>query len=38
MPENWTVLRLHWEYSHATGAVLALCLIVYSALAWRPEG
>ena len=40
-PENWTVLRLHWEYSHATSAVivvLALCLIVYSALAWRPEG
>ena len=40
MPDNWAALRLQWEYSHAASAaivVLALCLIVCSALAWHPE-
>jgi hypothetical protein len=32
---NWTTLRMHWEYAHATNAVLtfiALCLLTWSAV------
>ena len=35
---NWTTLRLHWEYAHATNAVLtfvALCLLTWSAVTAR---
>jgi len=35
---NWTTLRMHWEYAHATNAVLtfaALCLLTWSAV--RPR-
>ena len=35
---NWQVLRTHWEYAHATNAVLtfiALCLLTWSAVTTR---
>jgi hypothetical protein len=35
---NWQALRTHWEYAHATNAVLtfiALCLLAWSALTMR---
>lgn len=35
---NWQALRTHWEYAHATNAVLtfiALCLLAWSAVATR---
>ena len=35
---DWTTLRRHWEYAHATNAVLtfvALCLLTWSAVAKR---
>ena len=35
---NWTTLRLHWEYAHATNALLtfvALCLLTWSAVTAR---
>jgi len=36
-PENWDLLRLHWEYSHAINAVLtfaAFCATTLSAFVW----
>ena len=35
IPENWATLRTQWEYSHAAGAILQLCVLcalVYAAL------
>ena len=35
---NWQALRTHWEYAHATNAVLtfiALCLLTWSAVTTR---
>ena len=35
---NWTTLRMHWEYAHATNAVLtfvALCLLTWLAVTAR---
>jgi hypothetical protein len=35
---NWQALRTHWEYAHATNAVLtfiALCLLAWSAVTTR---
>jgi hypothetical protein len=28
LPDNWTSLRAHWEYSHATGAAFTLLAFV----------
>jgi len=39
-PENWQMLRVQWEYSHAANAVvtfLALCSAVASGLSWLPR-
>ncbi|WP_440409131.1 DUF1772 domain-containing protein [Neorhizobium petrolearium] len=39
-PENWQVLRLQWEYSHAVNALIvfvALCLSSLSVVSWRPD-
>ena len=35
IPENWAVLKMQWEYSHAASAVLnliALAAVIVSAL------
>ncbi|MGH6769090.1 MAG: DUF1772 domain-containing protein [Xanthobacteraceae bacterium] len=35
IPANWAVLRMHWEYAHATNAIItfvALCALVLSML------
>lgn len=37
-PRNWQLLRHHWEYAHATNAVLtflALCAVIQAALTAR---
>ncbi len=39
VPENWEVLRLQWEYSHAAGAacqLFAMVALILAALARRP--
>ena len=38
VPPNWLQLRQHWEYAHATNAVLtfvALCLLTLARLTAR---
>jgi hypothetical protein len=38
VPADWEALRMHWEYAHATNAVLtfvALCCVTFSALLAR---
>jgi hypothetical protein len=40
IPANWAVLRNHWEYAHATNAIMtfgALCALVLSILAEKPK-
>ena len=39
-PENWELLRMQWEYSHAVNAVLtflALCCVIGSSLSWHED-